>query len=75
MERFIIVSNGETDFCLDAEVDGQMWLDDVFIPWEHVFLLGESPEPAVRWLIWHHLYGWRKRLAVMAVSVMQMDDV
>ena len=40
------------------ELDGQMWLDDVFIPWEHVFLLGESPEPVVRWLIWHHLYGW-----------------
>lgn len=40
------------------ELDGQMWLDDVFIPSEHVFLLGESPEPVVRWLIWHHLYGW-----------------
>jgi 4-hydroxyphenylacetate 3-monooxygenase len=40
------------------ELDGQMWLDDVPIPWEHVFLLGESPEPVVRWLIWHHLYGW-----------------
>jgi aromatic ring hydroxylase len=40
------------------ELDGQMWLEDVFIPWEHVFLLGESPEPVVRWLIWHHLYGW-----------------
>jgi 4-hydroxyphenylacetate 3-monooxygenase len=40
------------------ELDGQMWLDEVFIPWEHVFLLGESPEPVVRWLIWHHLYGW-----------------
>jgi aromatic ring hydroxylase len=40
------------------ELDGQMWLDDVFIPWEQVFLLGQSPEPVVRWLIWHHLYGW-----------------
>jgi len=40
------------------ELDGQMWLDDVFIPWERVFQLGESPEPVVRWLIWHHLYGW-----------------
>jgi len=40
------------------ELDGQMWLDDVFIRWERVFLLGESPEPVVRWLIWHHLYGW-----------------
>ncbi len=40
------------------ELDGQMWLDDVFIPWEKVFLLGQSPEPVVRWLIWHHVYGW-----------------
>jgi aromatic ring hydroxylase len=30
----------------------------VFIPWDRVFLLGESPEPIVRWLIWYHLYGW-----------------
>ena len=40
------------------ELDGQMWLEDVFVPWERIFLLGESPEPVVRWLIWHHLYGW-----------------
>ena len=40
------------------ELDGQMWFDDVFVPWERVFLLGESPEPIVRWLIWHHLYCW-----------------
>jgi 4-hydroxyphenylacetate 3-monooxygenase len=40
------------------ELDGQMWFEDVCIPWEQIFLLGESPEPVVRWLIWHHLYGW-----------------
>ncbi|HTV46118.1 MAG TPA: 4-hydroxyphenylacetate 3-hydroxylase N-terminal domain-containing protein [Stellaceae bacterium] len=40
------------------ELDGQIWLDDVFIPWEQVFLLGQSPEPVVRWLIWHHVHGW-----------------
>lgn len=40
------------------ELDGQMWFEDVFIPWERIFLLGESPEPIARWLIWHHLYGW-----------------
>ncbi len=40
------------------ELDGQMWLDDVFVPWEQVFFLGQSPEPVVRWLIWHHVYGW-----------------
>lgn len=40
------------------ELDGQMWLDEVFIPWEHVFLVEPSPEPIARWLLWHHLYGW-----------------
>ena len=40
------------------ELDGQMWLDDVLIPWESIFFLGPSPEPVVRWLIWHHVYGW-----------------
>ena len=40
------------------ELDGQMWLDDVFIPWERVFFVGESPEPIARWLVWHHLYCW-----------------
>jgi 4-hydroxyphenylacetate 3-monooxygenase len=46
------------------ELDGQMWFDDVLIPWENVFLLGESPEPVVRWLIWHHLYGWLSKAEV-----------
>jgi 4-hydroxyphenylacetate 3-monooxygenase len=40
------------------ELDGQMWLDDVFIPWERVFLVDPSPEPIATWLLWHHLYGW-----------------
>lgn len=40
------------------ELDGQMWLDDVFIPWERVFLVEPSPEPIATWLLWHHLYGW-----------------
>jgi aromatic ring hydroxylase len=40
------------------ELDGQMWFDEVSIPAKHVFLLGPSPEPVVRWLIWHHLHGW-----------------
>jgi 4-hydroxyphenylacetate 3-monooxygenase len=40
------------------ELDGQMWLDDVFVPWEHVFLVGPNPDPIARWLRWHHLYGW-----------------
>jgi aromatic ring hydroxylase len=40
------------------ELDGQMWLDDVFLPWERVFLLDQSPEPIARWLFWHQLYCW-----------------
>ena len=35
-----------------------MWLDNVFIPWERVFLVEPSPEPIATWLLWHHLYGW-----------------
>ncbi len=40
------------------ELDGQMWLDDVFIPWERVFAVDPAPEAIPRWLRWHHLYGW-----------------
>ena len=40
------------------ELDGQMWLDDVFVPWERVFFVDTSPEAITRWLRWHHLYGW-----------------
>ncbi len=40
------------------ELDGQMWLEDVFIPWERVFFVEPTPEPIATWLLWHHLYGW-----------------
>jgi aromatic ring hydroxylase len=40
------------------ELDGQMWLDEVFVPWERVFFVEATPEPIARWLLWHHLYGW-----------------
>jgi 4-hydroxyphenylacetate 3-monooxygenase len=40
------------------ELDGQMWLEDVFIPFERVFFVEPSPEPIATWLTWHHLYGW-----------------
>ncbi|HEY3911517.1 MAG TPA: 4-hydroxyphenylacetate 3-hydroxylase N-terminal domain-containing protein [Stellaceae bacterium] len=40
------------------ELDGQMWLDDVAIPWERVFFAETTPEAIPRWLRWHHLYGW-----------------
>jgi aromatic ring hydroxylase len=53
------------------ELDAQMWLDDVFIPWERVFLTEPPPEPSgpapleldrgegiTSWLFWHQLYCW-----------------
>jgi aromatic ring hydroxylase len=40
------------------ELDGQMWLDDVLIPWDRVFLTEPTPEPVARWLFWHQLYCW-----------------
>jgi len=40
------------------ELDGQMWLEDVFIPWERVFLVDLSPDVMASWLFWHQLYCW-----------------
>jgi 4-hydroxyphenylacetate 3-monooxygenase len=40
------------------ELDGQMWLDDVYVPLERVFLVDPSPELIARWLFWHQLYCW-----------------
>src|SRR5262249_24776513 len=40
------------------ELDGQMWLDDVLVPWERVFLMDVSPEPMASSLFWHQLYCW-----------------
>jgi 4-hydroxyphenylacetate 3-monooxygenase len=40
------------------ELDGHMWLEDVFVPWEHVFLMDVTPEPMASWLFWHQLYCW-----------------
>jgi 4-hydroxyphenylacetate 3-monooxygenase len=40
------------------ELDGQLWLDDVLVPWSRVFLVEPSPEPIAAWLFWHQLYCW-----------------
>src|SRR5262245_29813103 len=40
------------------ELDGQMWLDDVLVPWERVFLTEPNADPVARWLFWHQLYCW-----------------
>jgi aromatic ring hydroxylase len=38
------------------ELDGQMWLQDVLVPWDRVFLMETSPEAMAQWLFWHQLY-------------------
>lgn len=40
------------------ELDGQLWLDEVFVPHDRVFLVSADVEPIARWLFWHQLYGW-----------------
>jgi 4-hydroxyphenylacetate 3-monooxygenase len=40
------------------ELDGQMWLENVFVPWERVFLLEPVPDAVASWLFWHQLYCW-----------------
>jgi 4-hydroxyphenylacetate 3-monooxygenase len=40
------------------ELDGQLWLDHVLVPWERVFLAEASPDPVAAWLFWHQLYCW-----------------
>lgn len=46
------------------ELDGQMWLEDVHIPWERMFLVDQSPELIARWLFWHQLYCWLSKAEV-----------
>lgn len=41
------------------ELDGQMWLENVHIPWDRVFLTTPVPPDRIaRWLFWHQLYCW-----------------
>ena len=40
------------------ELDGQLWLDEVPVPWERIFLTEPSPEPIASWCFWHQLYCW-----------------
>jgi 4-hydroxyphenylacetate 3-monooxygenase len=72
------------------ELDGQLWLDDVFVPWERVFFV----EPAAgqggpshqfergiaSWLFWRQLYCWFEKaeftlgLAFACVDVMGLKN-
>jgi aromatic ring hydroxylase len=40
------------------ELDGQLWLNDVMVPWERVFHMDPTPEAIASWLFWHQLYCW-----------------
>ena len=62
------------------ELDGQMWLEDVLVPWERVFLTEASPEPIASWLFWHQLYAWLAKaeftlgLALACADAMGLRD-
>ncbi len=40
------------------ELDGQLWLDNVLVPWDRVFYCDQTPENMAQWLYWHQLYCW-----------------
>ena len=41
------------------ELDAQVWLDEVFVPWERVFFTCDTSSSAgFAWLAWHQLYCW-----------------
>jgi aromatic ring hydroxylase len=40
------------------ELDGQMWLENVFVPRNRLFYLDTNVDPIARWLFWHQLYCW-----------------
>jgi aromatic ring hydroxylase len=56
------------------ELDGQMWLDDVFVPWESVFFVDPSPEAIPRWLRWHHLYNWLSKAEFTLGLALALSD-
>jgi 4-hydroxyphenylacetate 3-monooxygenase len=56
------------------ELDGQMWLDDLLIPWERVFAVDPTPEAIPRWLRWHHLYGWLAKAEFTLGLVLALTD-
>jgi 4-hydroxyphenylacetate 3-monooxygenase len=62
------------------ELDGQMWLDDVLVPWERIFLMDPSPETMATWLFWHQLYCWLAKgeftlgLALACAHAMGLKD-
>jgi 4-hydroxyphenylacetate 3-monooxygenase len=59
---------------LNDELDGQLWLDEVFVPHEQVFLMAPDVEPIARWLFWHQLYGWLSKAEFAAGLAMACTE-
>ena len=51
-----------------------MWLEDVHIPWERMFLVDQSPELIARWLFWHQLYCWLSKAEVTLGLALTLTD-
>jgi len=62
------------------ELDGQMWLEEVLVPWDRVFLTEPSPDPIASWCFWHQLYCWLAKaeftlgLALACTHAMGLKD-
>ena len=62
------------------ELDGQIWLEEVLVPWDRVFLTEPSPDPIASWCFWHQLYAWLAKaeftlgLALACTHAMGLKD-
>jgi 4-hydroxyphenylacetate 3-monooxygenase len=63
------------------ELDGQVWLENVLVPWDHVFFTSDTSSPAgFAWLAWHQLYCWVAKaefclgLALACADVMGLKE-
>ncbi|MGH7299757.1 MAG: 4-hydroxyphenylacetate 3-hydroxylase N-terminal domain-containing protein [Candidatus Rokuibacteriota bacterium] len=62
------------------ELDGQIWLEEVLVPWDRVFLTEPSPDPIASWCFWHQLYAWLAKaeftlgLALACAHAMGLKD-
>jgi 4-hydroxyphenylacetate 3-monooxygenase len=62
------------------ELDGQLWFEEVLVPWERVFLTEASPDPIAAWCFWHQLYAWLAKaeftlgLALACADAMGLKD-
>jgi 4-hydroxyphenylacetate 3-monooxygenase len=66
------------------ELDAQLWLDDVLIPWERVFAINFDPgegigerrhDRIVPWLLWHQQIGWLARAEFTLGVALALSEV